>query len=163
VRVVPGPSLCPVSSGVDTYASIVAALKGGPARARRLVLTGPPPAPQRRSSSWALHVAGGGRSGGLWCTSGRACPACRGPWQQRPGRRRRTRGYGGRAAGAVPGAGPRAWLLWGVGVPEPPRPGAAGSGAPGGNVGYGLVVRADRGRDWRAARPEGPRLIRATG
>jgi hypothetical protein len=93
---------------------------------------------------------------GLRCAMGDLgyCPERRGPGQ-RPGRRRRHPCCGDRRAGAGQGA-VRARGGFGRGVPDAPRLGAAGSGAPRRRR-LRPRVRADCGRDWRYARREAPR------
>jgi hypothetical protein len=121
---------------------------------RGLAPSGPPPAPQRGALYWN-DVAG--RSGGLgsWRVTLGCCPERRGPGRS-PGRRRpRTTAemlapFRSRSA-RVAGLGRE---RSGTAAPVD----AAGSGATGGEVRCGLLVRADRGRDRRTARPARPRL-----
>lgn len=161
VRVVPGPVLFERwASPVDACVSM-GWLWWWVCPSRRLVPYRAAPARARWSPQLEERPCPGGGGGLVACGARRVDPA---PCPERRGSGAEPLAAGGafvwrrrRRCGAVPGAGPRAVAAH-----------AGGSGhaalarrvrvTPGRNVGVGLVVRADRGRDRRAARPGGPRL-----
>ena len=146
------------------HGSLLPLVQGLPVRAG-LSPAGPPPPRQGGAPGWKNDLAGAGavwlacgaRAGGPWGlpgapgVQGRSALAAGG--RELAGRRRRW-------CGRRSGSGLARWWL---------RAHGRGSGhgralrgrvreTPARNFGDGLVVRADRGRDRRPARPEGPRL-----